>query len=187
MSRQKERFACWIPCKPYVKRFLLENYNVPDDKWPELINLSSNKILQNNFRYHLHRSSERFSSRYDLLIKYPELIAIEISKDDFYRYGWSLTNPEAVAFCISVERRIKQMLCTYIDIHHSFGIPISVSIRKFQNQFGFDEDCWSYDSIRREYNRNGSKETVDLNIFEKIDKIFMVKLSSFVTTSHNGK
>ncbi len=185
MGRKKDRYACWIPCKPYVKRFLLKNYNLPDDKWSELVNLSTDKVLQNDFRCRLCKSSGRFSSKYESLSKYTEQIAIEISKDDFYRYGWSLTKPDAVAFSMSIERRIKQMLCTYVDIHRSFGVPISVSIRKFQDRFDFDEDCWKYDSMRREYNRNGAKDAIDLDIFEKIDKIFMVKLSRIGTTSHS--
>ena len=36
---KKDRFVCWLPCKPYVKQFLLYNFNAPDDTWTEIVNL----------------------------------------------------------------------------------------------------------------------------------------------------
>ena len=46
---KKDRFVCWLPCKPYVKQFLLYNFNAPDDTWTEIVNLSPDKELQNDF------------------------------------------------------------------------------------------------------------------------------------------
>ena len=60
-----------------------------------------------------------------------------------------MSNTEVVAFGSKVERRIKQMLFLYLDTHVSIGIPLSTAIRNFQNSFGFDDDTWSYETIRR--------------------------------------
>lgn len=188
MKRNKDRFVCWVPCKPYVKQFLLQNFNAPDDKWAEIVNLGADKQLQHEFRRRLTHPCGRFDNKYSSLSRYSVVVPVEISRDDFYRYGWALTNTEAVGFSTIVERRVKTMLCTFLDVHKSFGIPLSVAIRKFQAKFGFSEDIWPYDSIRREYNRNGMKEDNPLaaQLFQKINQIVMVNLSRNGTISQQG-
>lgn len=188
MKKTKDRFVCWVPCKPYVKQFLLQNFNAPDEKWSEIVNLSTDKQLQHEFRKRLTNPCGRFDNKYTSLARYSTTVPIEISKDDFYRCGWALTNTEAVGFCIMIERKVKAMLCTYLDVHRTFGIPVSVAIRKFQKKFGFSEDIWPYDSIRREYNRNGLKEEnlLATELFEKINQIIMVNLSRNGTISQQG-
>ena len=37
-SNKQDRFAVWVPCKGYVKRWLLANFNRPDEYWQELVN-----------------------------------------------------------------------------------------------------------------------------------------------------
>ena len=110
------------------------------------------------------------------------------TRDDFYRYGWAMSNTEVVAFGSKVERRIKQMLFLYLDTHVSIGIPLSTAIRNFQNSFGFDDDTWSYETIRREYNRHGYRKTVEnTTILDFINRIILGKLSEFGTISQQGK
>lgn len=188
MKKVKDRFVCWVPCKPYVKQYLIQNFNSPDTKWPEIVNLSQDKQLLQDFRKRLTNPCGRFDNKYSSLSRYSTTVPIEMSKDDFYRYGWALTNTEAVGFCTIVERRVKTMLCTYLDVHRSFGIPVSVAIRNFQAKFGFSEDVWPYDSIRREYNRNGLKDEEPLaaQLFQKINQIIMVNLSRNGTISQQG-
>lgn len=94
---KKDRFVCWLPCKPYVRQFLLYNFNAPDDTWDEIVNLSSDKELQNDFLSRLSKRG-RYENRYRNLYRYTANVAVEIRRDDFYRYGWALSNTEAVAF-----------------------------------------------------------------------------------------
>lgn len=184
---KKDRFVCWLPCKPYVKQFLLHNFNAPDENWIEIIDLSSDKELLNDFTSRLSKHG-RYEKRYSNLSRYTATVPIEIRRDDFYRYGWALSNTEAVGFCTKVERRVKQMLFLYLDTHVSMGIPLSSAIRGFQNQFGFDEDSWPYDTIRREYNRHGYKRKMgDSTILDFINRIILGKLSEFGTISQKGK
>lgn len=76
----------------------------------------------------------------------------------------------------------------YLDTHVSIGIPLSTAIRNFQNSFGFDDDTWSYETIRREYNRHGYRKTVEnTTILDFINRIILGKLSEFGTISLQGK
>ena len=99
-----------------------------------------------------------------------------------------MSNTEVVAFGTKIERRIKQILFLYLDTHVSMGLPLSAAIRNFQTRFGFTEDTWSYDTIRREYNRHGYRKTVEnTTIFDFINRIILGKLSEFGTISQQGK
>ena len=159
---KKDRFVCWLPCKPYVKQFLLYNFNAPDDTWTEIVNLSPDKELQNDFLSRLAKPG-RYENRYRNLARYTANVAVEIRRDDFYRYGWAMSNTEVVAFGSKVERRIKQMLFLYLDTHVSIG-------------------------IRREYNRHGYRKTVEnTTILDFINRIILGKLSEFGTISQQGK
>lgn len=167
--KKKSRFVVWLPCKPYVKQFLLHEYNDPDDAWPEIINLSREQELKADFVASLEKAG-KWENKYKNLYRYSEQVAVEIKKDDFYRYGWSLSNTEAVRFGVKIERRIKRILFLYLDTSVGMGIPLSSAIRRFQNQYGFTEDSWSYDTIRREYNRHARHERmhVGTTIFDFI-------------------
>lgn len=178
---------CWLPCKPYVKQFLLANFNAPDEVWDEIVDLSSDRELQADFLGRLGKQG-RWENKYRNNTRYTASVPIEIRKDDFYRYGWSISNSDVVGFGIKVERRIKQMLFLYLDTNVCMGLPLSAAIRNFQSKFGFNEDSWSYDTIRREYNRhNGKKTANNQTIFEYIDKIIMGKLSDYGTISQQGR
>ena len=99
-----------------------------------------------------------------------------------------MSNTEVVAFGTKIERRIKQILFLYLDTHVSMGLPLSAAIRNFQTNFGFTEDTWSYDTIRREYNRHGYRKTVEnTTIFDFINRIILGKLSEFGTISQQGR
>ncbi|WP_334166666.1 hypothetical protein [Phocaeicola paurosaccharolyticus] len=183
-----DRYVCWVPCKPYVKQFLLQNYNDPDENWPEIISLSSDKELQTEFLKRLSKVG-RWENKYKDLKRYSDSVAIEIRKDTFYRYGWSLSNSEVVQFGVIVERKIKTMLFLYLDTNVSMGVPLSTAIRNFQSRFAFSEEIWSYDTIRREYNRHSYKKinTTDKNIFDFIHEIILGKLSENGTISRKAK
>ncbi len=188
MSKRKDRFACFVPVKPYVRRYLLTNYNAPDVNWAEMIDLSSDKELLVAFRSRL-RKKGRWENKYKKISRYSEQITIEISHDDFYRYGWSMSNTEAVSFGQIVERRVKTMLFVYLDVRIALGAHLSASIRDFQLKFGFTEQDWPYDTIRREYLRHSyrkglSEEVGTLNML--IDKIILGKLSKNGTISQQG-
>lgn len=167
--KKNSRFVVWLPCKPYVKQFLLHEFNDPDDEWAEIVNLISDRELKSDFILRLEKDG-RWENKYKNLYRYSERVPVEIKKDDFYRYGWSISNTEAVRFGVKIERRIKHILFLYLDTSVGMGVPLSEAIRRFQAQYGFTEDSWSYDTIRREYNRHAKHERmiVGTTIFELI-------------------
>ena len=183
--KAKNRFFVYLAVKPYVRNFMLNNYGLNDAEFPDAVSFRQDHSLYNRFRSALVKPSVKYNSRYRDLKRYSATIQIEISRDDFYRYGWALNETETVAFCSLLESRVKAMLCTYIDVHTQIGASIATAIRNFQKIFCFPEDVWPYDSIRREYNRNRTKcEVLGIENFHKtIDKIIVVNLSRNGTIS----
>lgn len=186
-KRNKDRFFVYLPCKPYVKQYLLHNFGILDTDFPNAVNLIEDKFLYQQFRAKLTHSSTRYDHRYSELVRYTDMVQIEIKKDDFYRYGWALSDTDVVALSSLIETRAKSMLCTFLDVHKSLGIPLATAIRKFQIQFDFPEDVWSADTMRREYNRHGVKSvSLGDELFNKITGIVMVNLSRTGTISQRG-
>ena len=190
MSKKKERYFVYIRCKPYVKQYLLQNYGAPDFDWPEAISLFKDKDLLREFRRRLIHPSNRDQSAYEGLSmsRYSCEVHIEINKNDFYRYGWALSNTDMVSFSAILEARAKTMMFTYIDLHRSMGFTIAKAIRLFQDRYRYPEDVWSADTIRREYNRHGTKLSSELEkvLSEKINNIVVANLSANGTISHKG-
>jgi len=186
--KKKERFFVYLPCKPYVKQYLLHNYSAADENYPDAVSFASDKSLMSDFRSRITHQNNRYDKRYDELTRYSEVVQVEIKKDDFYRYGWALSNSDVVSFCSALETRVKSMMCTYLDMYRAVGIPLASAIRSFQGKYGYNEDIWSTDTIRREYNRNGSKISIDIKnyFFNKIDQIIMENLSRNGTISQQG-
>lgn len=188
MAKKKERYFVYLPCKPYVKQYLLHNFGSPDEDWPEAVSLFQDRFLLKEFKKRLTNGSTRYDNKYGDMVRYSVVVPIEVRRDDFYRYGWSLSGSDVVSFCSIVETRVKSMLCTHLDVYKSLGVPIATAIRHFQEQYDFPEDVWPTDSMRREYNRNGNKQVIDLcgDFFEKINHIVVVNLSRNGTISQKG-
>lgn len=144
--------AVWVPCKGYVKRWLLANYNRPDDNWAELVNLSPNRELAEDFRRRLIRGEARRDN--SVRGRYTTQVAIEISMDTFNRYGWMLSPTETLHFNSRLERDVKQVLHTYSAMLSVTGMSIADRIKRFRIATGITELDWDTDSIRKELQRN---------------------------------
>ena len=168
MAKQsnKDRMAVWVPCKGYVKRWLLANYNSPDDNWAELVNLSPNRELAEDFRRRLIRGEARRDN--SVRGRYTTQVAIEISMDTFNRYGWMLSPTETLHFNSRLERDVKQVLHTYSAMLSVTGMSIAERIKRFRKATGITENDWDTDSIRKELQRNAKIDAKD--DFEKICK-----------------
>lgn len=162
----KDRMAVWVPCKGYVKRWLLANYNSPDDNWAELVNLSPNCELAEDFRRRLIRGEARRDN--SVRGRYTTQVAIEISMDTFNRYGWMLSPTETLHFNSRLERDVKQVLHTYSAMLSVTGMSIAERIKRFRKATGITENDWDTDSIRKELQRNAKIDAKD--DFEKICK-----------------
>lgn len=151
-NKHSDRMAVWMPCKGYVKRWLLANYNRPDEDWPELVNLSANRDLADDFKRRLIRAESRRDQ--SIRGRYTTRVAIEISMDMFHRYGWELSPTETLHFNARLEREVKLVLHTYNAMLSVTGLSIADRIKRFRRATGITELDWDTDSIRKELQRN---------------------------------
>jgi len=183
MKQTTQKFTVSIPVKPYVKRFLEINYGMPVDFTPDA---QTNKFFTDLLR----KPNTRFDNNYpEEICTYTHEVEVLISEDYFYRYGWELTKTNIVAFGKRFEDRAKTLMRSVVGVYHGIGLPFKNSITKFQDRFGFDEDTWTYQTIKKDFYRNGHVQVVDFNneIFQKIEKIILVNLYSLGTISQKAK
>jgi hypothetical protein len=156
--KKRDRFRVIIPCKPYVKAYLLANFNRPDEDWPEIVNFADDKMLHDYFLSLLKRGEERYDSRLKGT-RYTAQVSIEITYDQFQRYGWMLTLTDTVKFNTFLERRVKQMLYFFVGTLHVTGLPLMECVRRFRTATKISEWDWDTDSIRKDLQRHLTFDT----------------------------
>ncbi len=169
---QNPKFFIHVKVKPYVRHFLEMNYGYP-------INLACDVEAHSLAKKLLRKPIKHQDKRYCDIYSYTELVEVTISEHDFYRYGWELTRTNTIAFGVFFERRAKFMMRSIVGIYVALGLPIKTSIRKFQDHFGYHEDIWSYDTIKKDFARNAEIEEFDFEneLFKKIDTFILRNLS----------
>jgi len=164
-----------LPCKSYVKRYLINNYGNPVDfrKNRYFGNyfkmLLERKICQHNKRIHLKQYGKQI---------YKSEVIVFIDDDTFNRFGFDLTAQSVVDFNMFIEDYIKSQSRAIIFTANSFGQAWVDAIRNFQNAFGFSEDDFSTEAIRKDLQRN--KE-----ILEILEKSFGTNVPDFGTNVSN--
>lgn len=153
MRKKKDLFRVIVPCKGYVKAYLLANFSRPDDDWPELVNLSSDKPLHDYFISLLRKGDEHHDSQLKGT-RYRYQVSIEITSDQFLRYGWLLTMTDTMRFNGMLERRVKHMLYSYVGALRVTGMPLMECIRRFRERTHIQEWMWDTDSIRKDLQRH---------------------------------
>lgn len=186
-ERKKERFAVWMSCKGYVRKWLIANFNTEDENWPVLIDLSRNKALRKAFLSGLSRNSTRRDNT--TKGRYTARVPIEITEDEFYRYGWELTRTETLAFNTLLEREVKTMLHTFNAMLSVTGLTIAARIERFRRATGITEFDWDTDSIRKELQRNAhiSGEADFEQMAKKIERNVWAMLSQSGHITEQGK
>ena len=181
-NNSTNKFTLSISVKPYVKRYLEINYGSPLD-------LASNPASHEKFTYLLKNPNSYQDCKISNYVSYyTETVDVMISEHDFYRYGWELTKTNTVAFNVYFERQVKMFMRLIVGTQIGLGMSINKSITYFQKKFSFPEDVWPYDSIYKDFYRNGYSEIVDFDneIFNKFHKIIMRNLSDFRTLSKHA-
>jgi hypothetical protein len=176
-------FLVELPVKPYVKHYIAINFGSPAD-------FSRNKYINERFRRCLIKPCSRWENKYKDLSElfYSSTIPIRISHDDFYRYGWELTLTDTVAFGKIMEHHAKFLMRNMVSFYKSFMLE-KYAILQFQQKFGFTEDVWSYESIRKDYYRSvppGEKPNYTNDLTYKIENILLGNLSKMGTLSHQA-
>lgn len=175
-----------LPVKPYVKRFLELNFGYEDVNGDILVQLKADKKLYNHFRRCLKKPCFRYDKARcsEISNYYNETVEIVITEDDFYRYGWELSKTDIVAFGKEIESNVKFFMKNMVSFYSSH-MDLAKAIKLFQDKYGFTEDIWQYDSIIKDFQRNGLKIKIEFSseITEKIEKIVLVNLSEKRTIS----
>lgn len=140
-----------LPCKPYVKRWLISVGGDP-------VELAEAKDLQQLFRTHLQRGVREEPAKPDLnSVHYTETVSIATTEDDFYRHGYFLSRNSILEINKWIEVRVKFNARQFILLNNALGVPVAGCIREFQEQFGYYEHIWSFEAIKKDYDRNGNK------------------------------
>ncbi|MBV5313673.1 MAG: hypothetical protein JZU47_10280 [Prolixibacteraceae bacterium] len=178
-----EKFIVSIPVKPYVKRFLSINFGDPADFTTDP---DTNRFFLNLLK---KPNTSRDKQYPEQICTYTETAEVFISQHDFYRYGWELTRTDIVAFGKRFEDRAKCLMRSFVGVYVAMGMPPFISIARFQEKFQFDENSWQYETIKKDFYRNGMKEPLDFNgeIFNKIEKIVLHNLYELGTISKRAK
>ena len=175
-----------LPCKPYVKAYLMANFGRRDEIYGELLNLTSDRELYHDFLQRLKNGKGRYDSRISCT-KYEEKVYISVSRETVRRYGWLLTPTETNAFNRILEHRVKLMLRNFVSSLRVVGVPINICIERFRKSTGITELDWDTDSIRRDLNRNLDLNSVNAEDFlQKIQKNVWCVLFEFGTISTLG-
>jgi hypothetical protein len=163
------KFTVQVSTKPYVKQYIENNCGSP-------ANLSKAPDIKKYFDALMKIQCRRKeASIKDDSALYSETLTIVISQDQFYRHGWELTKTDTIAFNRFIENNIKIMMRMYIGSGYLLHIPLKSLILSFQDDFGFDETIWSYESIKKDFYRSGSHYVIDTD--KKINKLFMEQVS----------
>lgn len=190
MTKKKERFVIWVQVKPYVKKYLLQNYRVEDTDWPELVNVSRDKELKVFVTSRLEKPCHRRDKQNESAnSKRTALLAVEITEDRFYRNGWSLSPSDECAFDKAVSIRCETMLMVLLSGFYMFTGNLMESIRRFYAITGFTDDDWPIDSIRKKWQRDATVLKITLNdeIIQKNTSLLLDKLSKNGTISQSAK
>jgi len=172
-------FTLQLQTKPYVHQFLTSNFGDP-------ANFSNDPRLQSLFRRCLKKPSKRCQGKYSQLslLRYSEHSRIIISEDDFYRFGWEMTRTDTIYFGRELENRAKFLMRNIVSVYMAF-MSQKEAILLFQENFGYSEEIWSYDSIKKDFFRNGPQQKVNFmsEITKKTNHIILGNLSDLGTIS----
>lgn len=141
-------YTLTIPCKYYVKIYLENNCGTPVD-------LSVFPDLQERFRVSLDKTSGEF--KFSCKPPEQEVVTIIIPDDWFNRYGYFMSVERIFDFRMSVENKLKYLMRQYIAVNTMAGLSITASIKAFQEDYCLQEHVWSFESIKKDFDRHGSK------------------------------
>jgi hypothetical protein len=157
------KFFVTIPVKPYVKRYLENNYGSP-------VNFDEHPDEKSHFINYLKNPNHHRDNMYcEELKHHTEMVEVLISKDDFMRHGFELSKTDIIAFGKRHEGAIKMAAKMYVQFKRGFS-TLKECIEDFQKLFDIHDDHWDAESIKKEIARNGIKP--DINFKDEINRSF---------------
>ena len=177
----KSDFSLQIPCKPYVRHYLVQNFGHPvnlyqgDNPFLPLLKLLLNS--QKRDKYPARKLSAQI---------YSQSVSILLSEDDFLRVGFDLSRIGAIVFNKEVERSFKHMMHVIVAINFTFYGNLETAIDRFTLDFDIPEDTWPHESIRKDFMRHAAVHRFNFKntISENLTKIFLTQLSEIGTVGN---
>jgi len=174
----KSDFSIQLPCKPYVKHYLTQNFGDPVNLYQ-----ADNPFLP-LLKLLLHsQKRDKYPSRSLSANIYSDSATIVLSEDDFLRVGFELTRNGAIVFNKEVERTFKHMMHVIVAINFTFYGNLEMAIDRFTLDFDIPEDTWPHESIRKDFMRHASVHRFNFKntISENLTKVFLTQLSEIGT------
>jgi hypothetical protein len=167
------KFIVTVPVKPYVKRFLENNFGQP-------VRFANYPRENEMFKRMLKKPCLHYNSMYkDEFILHNHIVEIEISDRDFYKNGWVLSKTDIISFGKYFEKNAKLLMRSVVSTYISFGIPINVAIVKFQTRFRMEEEYWSFESIKQDFFRFKINNDIDFNkyAYEHLERLILLNMT----------
>ena len=114
--------------------------------------------LENDFKKRLTRYPEQYKRLSQ--IGEPSVVKIIIQDDWYKNFGCFMSHKNMYLFNMMVERKLKALMREYISYSCSHGYSIASGIRQFQNEFGFSEFSWCFETIKKDYSRHCEKISI---------------------------
>lgn len=186
-----EKIYCYIKVTPFVMRYLNINFGAKNPHVPNAISLKKDKILSHMLRTMLSKQSHRYDNR-TLGYRYTNrsmTAAIELDEVTFSVSGFSLSPTDEAAFALFLERRCYVLALSFLHMRYIFNPNLNECIEDFQNRYGFTEDTWPTDSIRRIWYRDKSFNRSEFRGFinTQIDNILIVQMRRLGLISTKGQ
>jgi len=149
------KFTIKLPCKSWVFKYIENNFGNP-------ANFHSNLFLSNLIKNSIEKPR---GHRHKVInSQYTKEIEIEISSEQFYSFGWELSQKSIIEINRIIELQIKALCLIFVSISTSFGKSIKDSIFDFQKQINFTDTDWNYHSIAKYLQRNLPKYDFKKNL-----------------------
>lgn len=145
----KQEFATTltVPVKPYIAAYLRKNFGNP-------VNFGGQRGVNHFFCALLDKNYRRRDKQLSTAA-YSSEVTIAITKDVMLRHGFSMTTTSIIAFNSLFEHIIKVRSRDVIKIRHKEAkMKVAPSIRQLQIDFGFDEDSFPYETIKKDIQRS---------------------------------
>lgn len=166
-----ECFYLKVAVKPYVKCWLENQYGNPvyfgkciDDY----------RVLRGCLTSSRGRAEYKDARLNDLA----SVVTIVITPDDAARYGYFLSKAAALRFESFFELQIKTEMRIFVGVKVSIGTPVYIAVADFSKQYGYTEDCWLFETIKKDFYRQGHREVIDFDAIAKKLKVAGESISS---------
>ena len=168
-------YTVTVPCKSYVKKFLIDTYGNPVDirKDKHLY-----KFLKNTLERKVHRHNDRSSfKKYGKMIYKAETTFI-VNEDTFKHNGFDIHRDDITDLNALFEGYIKKIIAVFVYALISCGHKTISAINQAQELFNFSEDDMSTDLILKSCKR---EQDLKEKIFSQASANFSQASADFKT------